>query len=484
VTASLIDVSACGAPGEALAHRSANGSVMGKKGMKMSPFAVKRYASVCLLVLAFALTGCEGKQQPSSTPTAATPTRDLTPFYEEPVQGMLTAESTPTSSSPGLPDLTSPLDGWIAFKTPEEHLALLSADGSRRVPLTERGEVRSFAWSPDGRWLAFTHWGQLILVSIERSRFIPLTPPGTSGEFIWSQDSHHLAYLHSLEKGNRSVAPDALRILDIATRQAITVSTYSNTRPDERAILCHQPFPFPLLPVMFPWSRVVQFWDSQAGEVVTEIYLTSYHCHYLWLPETKGVIFAKEETQKAGIKSTCLQAMQFCMKGEIKVGHPTSLAVWLMGDEAPTVVLEGTQKQHYHPTRWLPDGRLEVQVSQFEKTAYEGPAYPEHVTYRYFDVTGEGLLREAESGDLPWWAAGGFQERFKTTNLYQEQPRDRPLIPGWEVGPDGETVTFAWSQQVSEEEWESAIYLWRGEGEPSRLTMGSYPQWQPKVPSP
>jgi hypothetical protein len=46
------------------------------------------------------------------------------------------------------------------------------------------------------------------------------------------------------------------------------------------------------------------------------------------------------------------------------------------------------------------------------------------------------------------------------------------------VGPDGETVAFACSRQVDAEEWESAIYLWRGEGEPRHLTAGSYPQWQ------
>lgn len=472
----------------------------------MSPSAVKRYAIACLLVLAFALTGCEGKHRPSSTPTAspaasptplppalqstaATPAREPTPFREEPVeekQILLTAEPTPTPSFLDLPDLTSPPGGWIAFKTPEEHLTLISPDGSRRVSLTEQGEVGSFAWSPDGRWLAFTRWGQLILVSIEHSRFIPLTPPGTIRftELTWSQDSHHLVYLHSLEKGNRPVAPDALRVLDIATRQAITVSTYSNTRPDEMAVLCPQPFPFPVLPVGEAcFSRIVRLWDVQTREVLAEIYPASYYCDYLGLLKGKGIIFAKEETQKAGIESTCLQASQDCMKGETLIIHPTDLAVWRMGDEALTVLLEGTQNQHYDPTRWLPDGRLEVRVNHFEKTAYEGPARPEYVTYRYFDVTGDGMLREAKSGDLPWWAAGGFQEAFKTTGLYQEQTRDRPLIPGWEVGPDGETVTFGWSRQVSEEQWESAIYLWRGEGEPMRLSMGWYPQWQPEVTS-
>jgi hypothetical protein len=222
---------------------------------------------------------------------------------------------------------------------------------------------------------------------------------------------------------------------------------------------------------------------------VTELHTASYYCDYLWLPETKGIIFAREETQKAGIEWTCPESTQFCSKGETKVTHPISVAVWRMaedsaGYESPTVVLEGTQKRHCRPTRWLPDGRLEVQVKQFEKTTYEGPAQPERVAYQYLVPTQDGTLREPESGGLPWWAAGGFAERFEATDLYREQIGERSLIPGWAVGPDGETVAFAWSRQLDAEEWESAIYLSRGEGEPVHLTAGSYPRWQPTVRSP
>ena len=474
----------------------------------MSPSAVKRYAIACLLVLAFALIGCEGTLTPSSPPPSpllppslspsSTPTQESTPapFREESPEELEQALAPTPTPTPSLfpstfPDLTPPPGGWIAFLTSEGHLTLISSDASRFIPLTEQGEVTCLAWSPDGHWLAFTinlgdyRGGQLALISLENSRLIPLTRPDkVSGSLTWSQDSHHLVYLHSLEKGNRPVASGALRVLDIATRQAITVSTYSNTRPDKMAVLCPQPFPFPVLPVGEAcFSRIVRLWDVQTREVLAEIYPASYYCDYLGLLKGKGIIFAKEETQKAGIESTCLQASQDCMKGETLIIHPTDLAVWRMGDEALTVLLEGTQKQHYDPTRWLPDGRLEVRVDHFEKTAYEGPARPEYATYRYFDVTGDGMLREAKSGDLPWWAAGGFQEAFKTTGLYQEQTRDRPLIPGWEVGPDGETVTFGWSRQVSEEQWESAIYLWQGEGEPMRLSMGECPRWQPEVTS-
>jgi hypothetical protein len=404
---------------------------------------------------------------------------------------MLTAEPMPTPSFPDLPDLVPPADGWIAFETPQELLALISPDGSRLVPVTTEGKVRSFAWSPDGRSLAFVRGGQLTILSIEDARFTALTRPGAirSPGLAWSQDSRYLAYLHGLEKRSRPLEPDALRVLNVAARKAITVSSYANTRPDERAVLCSQPFPFPLLAVKEAgFSHIVRIWDVRDREPLTELLPSSFFCEYLWLPGMSGVIFAREEAEKAGIEWTCPEDTQDCMKGETKVSHPTSVAVWRMaedsvGDEAPTVVLEGRQKQHYRPTRWLSDGRLEVQVRQFEKTTYEGPAQPERVTYHYLVPTEDETFREAESGDLPWWAASGFEERFEATDLYREQNRERLLIPGWEVGPDGETAAFAWSRRVDAEEWESAIYLWRGEGEPKRLTAGSYPQWQPTVRS-
>ncbi|MFW6135847.1 MAG: hypothetical protein ACOC7N_03400 [Chloroflexota bacterium] len=251
-------------------------------------------------------------------------------------------------------------------------------------------------------------------------------------------------------------------------------------------MLCPQPFSFALLPVTFPWSRIVQIWDCQGGEVVTELNAASYYCDYLWLPETKAVVLTKEETEKAGIEWTCPEATQLCSEGETKISYPTSVAVCRMGessagDGALTVMLEGTQTRHYYPTRWLPDGRLEVQARHFEKTAYEGRAQPARVTYRYMSVTEDGTLRETDSGDLPWWAAGGFEERFEATELYQQQTRERPLIPGWDLGADGETVAFAWSRQVDAEVWESAIYMWRGQGEPTPIAAGLYPQWQPKL---
>jgi hypothetical protein len=424
-----------------------------------------------------------------SRPTATARTPEPTPVQQEPGEEkrvMLTAEPTLTPAFPDLPDLAPPADGWIAFETPEEQLALISPDGSRQARVIKEGKVRGFAWSPDGRSLAFVRNGQLTILSIEDARFTPLTPPGAirSTGLTWSQDSRHLAYLYSLEKEGRPVAPDALRLLDVAAREAITVSSYANTRPDERAVLCPQPFPFPLLAVKEAgFSRSVRMWNVRDREVLAELYPPSFGCGYLWLPDMPGVIFAREEAEKPGIEWTCPEDTQDCIKGETRISYPTSVIVWQMGKdpaggEATTVVLEGTQKLHYHPTRWLPDGRLEVQVMQFEKTAYENRVQPQRVTYRYLVPTEDGTLREAESSDLPWWAAGGFEERFRATDLYREQNGERLVVPGWEVGPDGETVAFAWSRQAGTEEWESAIYLWQGVGEPRYLTAGLYPQWQ------
>ena len=460
--------------------------------------AVMLWLTACTLVEPSLTTSPAARPTPSpplSQPTATAAVIEPTPLRQEPDEEkriMATAAPTPTPSFPDLPDLTPPPGGWIAFETPEERLALIAPDDSRRVPLIEEGTVESFAWSPDGRWLAFVRGGQLTLLSLEDARFVTLTPPLAIRHWkqvIWSQDSRHLAYLHTLEQGSSPVAPDALRILDISTGKAITVSTYSNTRPSEVAILSPQPFPLPLLGVAKAgFNRTVRIWDVRDRQVLTTIHLPSFRRHYLWLPHTPGLVFAREETEKAGLEWTCLQDTQVCMKGETKVRHLTSVTVWRMnedsaGDEAPVVVLEGTQQRHYHPVRWLPDGRLEVRVSHFEKTTYEGQPQPERVTYRCLALTDDGMLQEAEASDLPWWAAGGFEEAFKATALYRERNGDPLLIPGWEAGPDGETVAFALLRRTDAEKWASAIYLWRGEGKPRQIAEGSHPNWQPSMSS-
>jgi len=87
---------------------------------------------------------------PSLSPTPpSTLTREPTPapFREESPEELKralapTATPTPSLFPATFPDLTPPPGGWIAFLTPEEHLALISPDGSRLVELTEQGRLR------------------------------------------------------------------------------------------------------------------------------------------------------------------------------------------------------------------------------------------------------------------------------------------------------------------------------------------------------
>ncbi len=443
-----------------------------------------------IVMLLAAPTGCAGALTPSPLPVITplplfptprsipTPESLSTPFHEESPDEFREVIPIPTPTFSLLlstPDLTPPPGGWIAFRTPEGRLALISPDASRFIPLTEQGEVLDFAWSPDGQWLAFTirlpglAGGQLALISVEDSTLMPLTPPGTvEREFTWSQDSHSLAYLWRInpEKDRSSLA---LRLFDLFTHQIVTLTTYSNTLLPEPEVpsLCTQPFSGPLLPVTMmesPDRGSLQIWDIQAGRRIVDLGSARY-CKYLWLPKGNGLVFAKVELGKEGIR----------MEGvENETLHPVSLAFWQVGDKGPTVVLEGTKQQHYYPTHWLPDGRLEVYIPQWDKAEYKGPAQPEHEGYRFFYISKEGEVREGETGDLPWWAAGGFERRL--TKVQLPQPWGR--LSGWSVAPDGETVIFTWSWKEGEE-LKSVIYLWRGKGEPRRLSMGVTPQWQP-----
>lgn len=420
---------------------------------------------------------------PPSVSAGPTPLRQMVTDEKE---RMLTAEAESPPTFPDLPDLTPPPGGWIAFRTPEERLALVSPDGSRRIPLTEGDRVRTFAWSPDGNRLVFGQGSQLILFSIRDACFIPLTPPDAvdhQGQLAWSQDSRHLAYLHSLEgEGYQRVAPDALRVVDVTTREAITVSTYTNTRPEEIAFLPRQPFPFPLLGVETGGTGS----PLRIRDVRHRTVLTALHgSHHLWFPDAPAIAFARAETEKPGIEWTCAEAAQSCAEGETQVIRPTSLTIWRMaessaGDGTPTVVLEGTRQRHIYPARWLPDGRLEVRVLHFERTAYDEAPQPERVIHRYLAPTDEGMLSEVETDDLPWWAGNGFDEAFMTTGLYREQIGGPPRFT---VAPDGDTVAFVWFSHIDEERSPVGIYVWDRQGEPVPIIAGWDPAWQPTVPA-
>lgn len=391
-----------------------------------------------------------------------------------------TATPTPSLVPITLPDLTPPSGGWIAFRTPEGHLALVSPDTSRSIFVTEQGEVTDFAWSPDGRRLAFianlggSTGGQLALVSLGSSRLTPLTRPGTVDPGLaWSQDSRSLALLYRMNP-EKDRSPLALRLFDISTQQVVTLTTYSNSlSKGDIPALCPQAFPRQLLPVYLvggPSWGSVEVRDSRVGAKVVELGPVSY-CKHLWLPGGEGLIFPKVELAKEGVRQRGV---------EEEVVHPVGLALWRVGDEVPVVVLEGTKQRSYSPVRWLPDGRLMVRVMQWEKAEYEGPAQPERVEYRFFYVNEAGEFLEAEGGDLPWWAAGRFDGRLVATRLFRTTGGS--LVGDWMVGPDGETVVFTWRWEEGGG-FKSAIYLWQGQGEPQYLTAGEYPRWQPQSPA-
>lgn len=426
-------------------------------------------------VLLLVLVGCRGTLPPSTLPTNV-PSPEPTAISAPSSPTAFPSPTVAVSPSPAaiLADLSPPPDGWIAFRTPDNRLALVSPDGSRCERLTwtsQHGELLDYAWSPDGRRIAFTlesyrlhglPGAQLALVSLEDARFIALTPPGAvNREFTWSQDSRFLAYLWRTNPQEERPSL-ALRVMDIATGQVVTVTTFSNQLlPDpEIPCLCPQPFPYPLLPVCMAGGCVLDIWDVQTGQKI--VTLGSISGEYIWHPNGEWLLMPKVEKGKEGIKQEGV---------EEDVIHPLSLAVWRRGDEGPAVILEGTKRRSYLPVRWLPDGRLMVRVMEWEKDEYEGPAKPERVEYRFFWVDETGSIREAE-GDLPWWAATGFPEGLEAAGL----PRGQ--AGWWVVGPDGITVAFTW-QWVEGDTTHFGIYLWRGEGEPVHLATGTGPQWQP-----
>lgn|GEM_PF-1429685 len=450
----------------------------------------RRYARASLGLFLLVLSACVPTGQapvstlnsPLITPSLAisvtlSSTAVTSPLREESADELKQALAPTVTPTPSLvpftfPDLTPPPGGWIAFRTPEGHLALVSPDTSRSISVTERGKVTDSAWSPDGRWLAFianmggSTGGQLALVSLESSCLIPLTRPGTvTPGLTWSQDSRSLVCLYKMNP-ERDRSPLALRLFDVSTHQVVTLTTYSNSlSKGDIPALCPQAFPRQLLPVYLVGGRSwgsVEVRDSRVGTKVAELGPVS-HCNHLWLPGGEGLIFPKVEFAKEGLRQEGVQE---------EIIYPVSLALWRVADEAPVVILEGTKQQSYFPVRWLPDGRLMVRVLEWEKEEYEGPAWPEHVEYRFFYVDEGEEFQAAGAGGLPWWAAGGFEERLAATGL----PRGEVI--DWEVGPDEVTVIFTWRWKEGGE-FKSAIYLWQGrDEEPVYLATGWYPRWQ------
>lgn len=447
--------------------------------------------AICALLFAAAIAGCTGAAGPTSPATLApTVTLDTGPSTVVAPTGQPAVIATEPGFEPGipgprarstpcpapLPDLTPPRGGWIAFLTPEDHLVLVSPDGTRQVSLADEGRVTCFSWSPDGRWLAFSTSTRLLLASIERSQLVVVSEGQRAGQcaVTWSQDSSHLAYLYDLTSIQKSYGAE-MRLYDLASGQTTTIGTYP--RPGETgeiAALCSQPFPSTMLPVVEKVRGSLHIWDPATGKTVVSLNsdgrvvepLRSVGaCTHLWLTGGKGLIFPRQETGKRPVRLSGVLGGTF---------YPVSLSLWMAGDDDPVTLLQAQEGQSYWPVRWLPDGRLEVLMTQWDKDKYDGPAEPEHVQYRHYKVNEQGESCEASDGDLPWWAGGGLQKRLSQAGLQPPQGR----LGQWEVGADGETVVFAWARSGDGQE-QGAVYLWRGEGEPVRLAMGYDPQWQP-----
>ncbi len=465
----------------------------------LTSLVAKKTRYVCglvVMVLPLALIGCGSELSSASTaspaPTASS-LRTAVPSVSPtaiPTSSPTVVPSPlpPTTVSPSpvvvLPEVSPPPDGWIAYRTPEGRLALVSPDGSQRVCCltwtSQQGELLGYVWSPDGRRIALTlgsYYTPLALISLEDSHFTTLAPPGAvDPSFTWSQDGRYLAYLWRTDPQEER-PPLALRVMDLTTGEMVTVTTFSNQLlPDpEVPALCPQAFPYPLLPVcMGPGVCVLNIWDVQTGQKVATPGVISLGREYVWLPGGEGLFLTKAKAGEV-IKREDVEDETIRM---------TDLAFWRRGDEAPRVVLQASKRQSYEPVQWLSDGRLVVRVMEWEKDEYDGPAEPERVEYRLFAVDEAGGIREAEGG-WPWWAADGFLKRLAwvATGLPEGDRIPRGRLGEWEVGPDGVTVIFTW-HWFEGDEFMSAIYLWRGEGEPMRLAMGTGPQWQPKQPQP
>jgi Tol biopolymer transport system component len=73
-----------------------------------------------------------------------------------------------------------------------------NADGSFRLRVARIGG--SPAWSPDGRTIAFSSGGKIYLMNADGSEHRPLTKPGTAGRLrslAWSPDGRKLAFLYA-----------------------------------------------------------------------------------------------------------------------------------------------------------------------------------------------------------------------------------------------------------------------------------------------
>jgi tricorn protease len=98
--------------------------------------------------------------------------------------------------------IPSPDGSWIAWTDNDAQLRVMRADGSeeRRITTDEEG-VGDLAWSPDGRWLAYSKampntFQRVEALEVESGRVVPLTTDRVNSVSpAWSRDGTHLYYL-------------------------------------------------------------------------------------------------------------------------------------------------------------------------------------------------------------------------------------------------------------------------------------------------
>lgn len=95
----------------------------------------------------------------------------------------------------------SPVDDRLLFVTvnADGEQALVIAEGEARTVLTtvsNPGDILFFAWSPDGRYVAYkTNFGSVHVLDSASGQEVALTNQDLVVAFFWSPDSSHLAYL-------------------------------------------------------------------------------------------------------------------------------------------------------------------------------------------------------------------------------------------------------------------------------------------------
>lgn len=436
-------------------------------------------ALACMLGVMLTIAACGVAVPPVSSPTAfaarpATPTPTVATRGEAPPEPGIPDRRAYPTPTPKLPDLTPPPDGWIAYLTPERHLALAAPDGSRHVTLSALGPVSAAIWSPGGHWLAYAHRAGLTLISMEtRPRLVPVAD-ALWRDPVWSGDGRFLAYIYPRPPSGTRPRRYEIHLFDVSAARTIMATT-QGLGHSEWSSLCGILNP-PLVPVFDRFEGTLCIWDVQAGSIVATFPSEDTRwgeldsaCPAIWLPAGDGLIFPLAELGQKEIE----------LPGNPpEVGGPgytslrlASLAIWKVGEQAPHVLLNARERQRYWPEGWLPDGRLEVSVMEWSRDRYElgVPRGPEHIDYRYFRLSENGWPQETDAQGIPWWAGGGL----RVTLGLPQAPQG--TLGRWQVGPDGETVVF-------EQKADGCLYTYRGEGEPVLLAAGYDPRWQP-VPS-